>query len=345
MFQIGNKTIGSGKPFIIAEVAQAHDGSLGFAHSFIDAAADCGADAIKFQTHIASAESSQDEKFRIQMSGQDATRYDYWKRMEFTADEWAGLSKHAQDKGIVFLSSAFSVQAVELLKNLDMPAYKVGSGEFKSTELLAAMMSTGKPVLYSTGMSTYSEIDEAVNLFRHKNVAHAIFQCTSNYPTKMEDVGINVLDEYRQKYGCPVGLSDHTGTPFPSLMAMARGADLIEVHVTFDKRMYGPDVIASLTFDELSLLCKARDSFSVMKANPVDKDKAAQRMAEMRNLFTKSIGLVSDLAAGTVLEASMLTPKKPGTGIPYTDASQYIGKKLKQAVSVNRLLRPEDVEL
>ncbi|MGI9422325.1 MAG: N-acetylneuraminate synthase family protein, partial [Hyphomicrobiaceae bacterium] len=141
---IGHRSVGPALPtLIIAEVAQAHDGSLGFAHAFIDAVAASGADAIKFQTHIANAESTLDEAFRIPLSGQDETRWDYWRRMEFTPDQWRGLSAHASEKGLVFLSSAFSVPAIELLAGLGMPAWKVGSGEAFNAVLIDAMLQKG----------------------------------------------------------------------------------------------------------------------------------------------------------------------------------------------------------
>lgn len=343
-FFIDGRKIGGGcKPFIIAEVAQAHDGSLGYAHAFIDAAAQSGADAIKFQTHIAAAESTKDEKFRIPLSGQDETRYEYWKRMEFTPEQWTALRRHAHEKGLVFLSSAFSMDAFLLLEKLGMPAWKVGSGEFKSKELLAAMMATGKPVLFSTGMSTYGEVSEAVSTFKAASVPFALFQCTSHYPTALENVGLNVLDEYKAAHGCPVGLSDHSGTPFPALAAMAGGCDLIELHVTFDKRMYGPDTVASVTFEELSFLQKARDAFYTMHGHPVNKDDMARDMGVMRGLFTKSIGLKAEAMAGDILCEAMLSPKKPGTGIPYDDRQKVIGRTLKRAVSADRLLTWEDL--
>jgi len=343
--RIGQRDIGDGQAsFVIAEVAQAHDGSLGYAHSFIDAAAESGADAIKFQTHIASAESSKDEKFRIQMSGQDATRYDYWKRMEFTPEQWEALARHAKEKDLVFLSSPFSLEAVTILEKTGVPAWKVGSGEFRSKELMQAMTKTGKPILFSTGMSTYEEVSSVVDWFRLEKTDFALFQCTTNYPTKLEDVGINVIDEYKKKFDCVVGLSDHSGTPYPALAAMARGADLIEVHVTFDKRMYGPDTIASVTFDELNLICRSRDAFHVMSSNPVNKDDMADRLQGMRDLFMKSIALKESMTSGTVLEDSMLVPKKPGTGIPYTDKNAVIGKILVRDVPADRLLTWEDFE-
>ena len=131
--RIGRKEVGPGCPtFLIAEVAQAHDGSLGIAHSFVDAASDAGADAIKFQMHIAAAESTPAEKFRIPFSYEDDTRYDYWKRMEFSVPQWRELSEHAIDRGLEFLCSPFSSEAVKELNALDVPAWKVASGEVNS---------------------------------------------------------------------------------------------------------------------------------------------------------------------------------------------------------------------
>ncbi|MDP7549385.1 MAG: N-acetylneuraminate synthase family protein, partial [Alphaproteobacteria bacterium] len=221
--RIGDRAVGDGAPaLLIAEVGQAHDGSLGTAHAFIAAAAGAGADAIKFQTHIAAAESTLDEKFRVKFSKQDATRYDYWRRMEFSPEQWAGLAQHAGEKKLIFLSSAFSVAAVELLHALGHPAWKIGSGEYKSTDLMTAMAATGRPILLSTGMSRWAEIAESVAGIRALGVDPALFQCTSSYPTPLDRVGLNVIDELRQAHHCPIGLSDHSGSPYPALAALAR---------------------------------------------------------------------------------------------------------------------------
>src|ERR1017187_377266 len=142
---------------IIAEVAQAHDGSLGMAHSFIDTAARTGVDAIKFQTHIADAESTPEEPWRIKFSLQDKTRFDYWKRMEFTPDQWQGLKIHAEEKGLIFLSSPFSNKAVEMLEGMGMEAWKIASGELSNLPMIEKIIETKKPVLLSSGMSQVSE--------------------------------------------------------------------------------------------------------------------------------------------------------------------------------------------
>ena len=235
-------------PLIIAEVAQSHDGSLGFAHAFLDAAADAGAHAIKFQTHIAAAESSRQEEWRVKFSKQDSTRFDYWKRMEFTVNQWAGLAAHAKERGILFLSSPFSVQAVEILQKIGVPIWKVASGEVFNPEVLEAIWATRKPVLYSTGLSSLEEIDNIISQTKERNIECGVFQCTSEYPCKPESWGLSAIPFFKNRYKVPVGLSDHSGTIFSGLAATALGADILEVHVTFHRKMFGPDVPASLTF-------------------------------------------------------------------------------------------------
>ena len=343
--EIGSTRIGGGAPaYLIAEVAQAHDGSLGFAHQFIDAAAEASADAIKFQTHFANEESTLDEPFRIKFSKQDETRFDYWKRMEFTEEQWAGLADHAKEKKLDFLSSAFSMHAVELLERLGMPAWKIASGEVASSDLLNRIAGIGKPVLVSTGMSSYDEIATTVTLLRDKRAPVALFQCTSRYPTPLKEAGINVIDELQERFSCPVGLSDHSGLVFPSLLAMARGANLIEVHITLDRRMYGPDVPASLTVAEFSLVAQARDAFHKMDSHPIDKDAIAVKLADMRELFQKSVAPVRSLPKGTILTRDLITTKKPATGIPAGEIDQLVGRRLIRAVESNRVLTWSDID-
>lgn len=342
--KIGNHQIGDGQEtFIIAEVAQAHEGSLGLAKSFVDSAAAAGAHAVKFQTHIAAEESTRDEAFRIAMSGQDATRYDYWHRMEFTPDQWADLVSYTNDRKLVFLSSAFSVAAVELLEELSVPAWKVGSGEVFNNSILDAMTATGKPVLISTGMSSRDDIARAHDRVVARGCEPALFQCTSKYPTALEQVGLNVIAELRERFGCAVGLSDHSATVFPALAAMARGLDLLEVHVTFDRSMYGPDAKASLTFEELAHITAANRAFTVMRSHPVDKDTLAKELHDMRALFSKSLAPVRALKAGEILTVELLTNKKPGTGIPPDQVADVVGRRLARDVDADQLLRWEDM--
>lgn len=332
------------RPFVIAEVGQAHEGSLGLAHCYIDSAVKAGVDAVKFQTHIAKAESTLDEPFRVAFSRQDKTRFDYWKRMEFSPEQWAGLSAHAREKNLVFLSSAFSFDAVNLLANLDMPAWKIGSGEFWSEELLQAMLDTGKPLIISTGMSAWSEILAISEKLEAVSYPYAFLQCTSRYPTQYEQVGLNVITEMQNRFDCPIGLSDHSGTIFPALAAMSRGASIVEVHLTLSREMFGPDVSSSLSIDELALLVEARDAFYLMDSHPVDKNAMAQELTSTRDLFSKSIALAREVAVGSILNKSDLCAKKPGTGISLSDIDKVVGSRLVNDVSTDRLLKWEDIK-
>jgi N,N'-diacetyllegionaminate synthase len=342
---IGDRNVGEGNPaFIIAEVAQAHEGSLGTAHAYVDAAAEAGVDAIKFQVHLAQFESTKDEPFRVNFSYQDKTRYDYWKRMEFSSDQWAGLARHAAERNLIFLSSPFSVQAVRMLNDIGMAAWKIGSGEVRSKELLDAIAETNSPVLLSTGMSTMAEIRDSVRFIREKGLAIAIFQCTSEYPTPFKNIGLNMIEAFKNEYGCPVGLSDHSGTVFPGLAALARGANLIEVHIIFDKRMFGPDVTSSVTIEEVKLLSDARKAFHEMDRHPVDKDVIAARMTETRAYFGKSLAPTRHLSAGTKIGEDMLTEKKPGTGIPVSEKNKLIGSRFIREVGPEHLLKWEDID-
>jgi N,N'-diacetyllegionaminate synthase len=329
---------------IIGEVAQSHDGSLGMAHAFIDAIANAGADAIKFQTHIAAAESTPAEPWRVKFSRQDKTRYDYWKRMEFSEEQWHGLKKHADEKGLLFLSSPFSLEAVELLNRVGVAAWKIASGEVNSSPMFERMVKTGLPFLLSTGMSTFEEIDQAVRQIQNADLPLAVMQCTSAYPCPPEKVGLNLLGLFRERYQCAVGLSDHSGTIYPGLAAVTLGIDLLEVHVTFSHEMFGPDVIASVTTGELRQLVEGIRFIEKMKANSVDKDALSEESAPLRKLFMKSVVAQADLPAGTILCPQHLATKKPGTGIPATRLKELFGQRLLRDLKENELLHTTDVE-
>ena len=324
---------------IVAEVAQAHDGSLGMAHAYIDAAASAGADAVKFQTHIASAESTPGEPWRVNFSPQDATRYEYWKRMQFTEDQWQGLKNHASDRRLKFLSSPFSLEAVELLSRVGVAAWKVASGEVNNTLMLQRIAETGPPILLSTGMSPLREIDSAVERIKQYGLPLTVLQCTSAYPCSPEKVGLNLIPFFRARYGCAVGLSDHSGTIYPGLAGAALGINVLEVHITLSREMFGPDVRSSITTSELHQLVAGIRFIEKMMANPVDKDAMAVEMAPLRNLFTKSIVFSADLPEGTVLQREHLTMKKPGTGIPADRLPELVSRRLRRAVTANSFLR------
>jgi N-acetylneuraminate synthase len=332
-----------GRCLVIAEIGLAHDGSLGLAHAYIDEAARGGADAVKFQTHIAAAESTPAEPFRVHFSRQDASRYDYWRRMEFTEAQWRGLAEHAASRGLLFLSSPFSLEAVALLTRVGMPLWKIASGEVSNTPLLEAVAATGAPVLLSSGMSALAELDRAAAIVRRTGVPLGVMQCTTAYPCPPERIGLNMLPVLRERYQCFVGLSDHSGTIFPGIAAAAIGTDILEVHVTMSRGMFGPDVPASVTIEELRQLVDGIRFVETMRAHPIDKDAAAADMAPLRAIFTKSLVARGPLAAGTVLRESDLAVKKPGTGIPAERLRDVVGRTLRRDLAADEQLREEDV--
>lgn len=332
------------RPVIVGEVSQNHDGSLGMAHAYVDALADVGADAIKFQTHIADEESTLDDQFRVKFSYQDGTRYEYWRRMEFTEPQWLELKHHADERGIGFLSTPFSVAAVNLLSRIGVEAWKIGSGDTLFQEMLDAILATGKPLIVSSGMSDWQELDDMVSRVRRAGTPLSLLQCTTQYPTRLEDVGLNNLDLMKERYGVRIGLSDHSGSISPSMAAIARGFPLIEVHTTFDRRMFGPDVPASLTVDEIGTLARFASDVALMDASPVDKDEMAAQLGDLKALFNRSVAPSRDLSAGHVLEEADLVAKKPGGGISWAEHGKFVGSRLRSDVFRNRLLKLEDLE-
>jgi N-acetylneuraminate synthase len=340
-----NNDLLAGGCLLVGEVAQAHDGSVGMAHAFIDAIAAAGADAVKFQTHIADAESTLAEPWRVKFSVQDTSRYEYWKRMEFTVEQWSGLKRHADERGLLFISSPFSIEAVHLLQRAGVAAWKIASGEVSNTPMFEEIVATGLPVLLSTGMSSMNEIDEAVLRLKDHHVPFAVMQCTSVYPCAPEKVGLNLLQRFRERYDCAVGLSDHSGTIYPGLAGATMGIEVLEVHVTLSREMFGPDVPVSVTTSELRQLLQGIRFIERMMSNPVDKDEMAEELTPIRELFSKSVVARINLLTGTVLRADHLKLKKPGSGLPPTKLPELIGARLKRSIRANELLHYEDLEV
>ena len=344
-FFINKKVIeNNNKTYIIAEIAQAHEGSLGIAFSLIDAAAESGADGVKFQCHIAKEESTIDEKFRIKQSGQDESRFAYWERMEFKEKDWKKIIDRAKSKGLEFICSVFSIKAVQILKKFEIDAWKVGSGEFWSSDLIKELEKTNIPILVSTGMSKWGEIDNIYRRLNQGNNNFMLMHCCSKYPTPLKDVGINIIKEMMNKYSCPIGLSDHSANPIVSKLAISMGISVLEVHVTFSRDLYGPDSSSSLTFNELKTLCKDNKDINFLLKNNVSKDELSESLGDTKSLFSKSATLKENKKKGEIIHEKDITFKKPGTGIQKEDIKLIVGKKLKKDKPYNRLLFLEDFQ-
>jgi len=316
------------KVFIIAEIAQAHEGSLGLAHSYIDALAETGVDAVKFQTHVAVAESSHFEQFRVKFSYEDETRFDYWKRMEFSQDQWVGLKKHCEEKGMEFISSPFSCAAVDLLETLNVNRYKIGSGELQNYLMLDKIAQTGKPIILSSGMSDWQELDETIAFLKPFGNLLSLLQCTTAYPTVAGQWSLRTMAEMKQRFGLPIGFSDHSGKAHVGIAAAALGAELLEFHAVFDRRMFGPDSKASLMIDEIKQLVEAiRDLETDFAQGQTKVDMSGYQ--SLKTLFGKSLAVNKDLPKGHIMTFHDLESKKPGDqGIPAQNHQSVLGRQL-----------------
>lgn len=334
------------KTYIIAEVAQNHDGSLGQAHAFIDAIAQTGVDAIKFQTHIAEEESTPDEPFRVKFSYCDKNRYDYWKRMEFTPEQWAGLFIHATEKGLDFLSSPFSVAALEMLDGIGVPAWKFGSGEVFNGILLTKALKTGKPIILSTGLSTIEDIDNQVSKVKKNGNSLLLMECTTAYPAKAEEIPIKRIPLFEKRYLCPIGISDHSSTIYPSLAAVALGARAVEVHVTLSREMFGPDVKASVTLEELRQIVEGVKFIEKMLAAEEDKSELSEEAVTLRTIFSKSLYAKRNLEMGDVLDETTVAIKKPFVkdGISVEEYNTIQGKQISTSLLKNQAIKWEIIK-
>jgi N,N'-diacetyllegionaminate synthase len=331
------------KPYLIAEIAQAHDGSLGILHSYIDAVSKTGVQAIKFQMHIAEAESSIHEPFRVKFSKEDATRYDYWKRMEFSLEQWKEIKQHCDEAGLDFICSPFSNMAVDWLEEIGVHAYKIGSGEVNNFLLLEKATQTGKPLIISSGMSSFAELDETVSFLKSKNAGFSILQCTTAYPTQPEQYGLNVIGELKERYNVPVGFSDHSAKISTGIAAVALGAEILEFHVVFHHELFGPDTAASLTIDQTRLLVKAVAKIHDAQNNPIDKN-SNENFKELKSIFEKSLAINKDLPKGHTIAFDDLESKKPsGFGISAKEFKNVIGKRLTHNKTKWDFLNEEDL--
>ena len=319
---------------IIAEIGSVHDGSFGNAVNLIRLAAECGATAVKFQTHIAEAETIPSAPSPSYFKSE--SRIDYFKRTSFTLHQWLRLKEIADDCNVLFLSSPFSLEAVDLLEDIGMEVYKIPSGEVTNIPMLEKIAKLGKPVLLSSGMSDFKELDSAHEIFSNK-CDLTIMQCSSSYPCPNESVGLNVIDQIRFRYNCKVGYSDHTLGFAAPIAAAALGAVVIEKHFTFSNKMYGSDAIHSMEPTDFKILSSSIKDVWEMISNPIDKQNL-RNYFEMKDIFQKSIVASSNLSKGQILNLEDIRFKKPGIGIPAARYKEVVGKKLLKDVQADELL-------
>lgn len=337
--EFAGRKLEPGQPaLVVAEIGNNHDGSMGQAKALIDAAAEAGADAVKFQTHIADAEMLPSTPTPPHF---DEPRYAFTKRMELSREDHVNLKAAAEERELLFFSSPFSVQAVDLLEEVGVPAYKIASGEVTNPPVVEAVAATGRPVLLSTGMSGIEEIATAVGILRDAGSPFILLQCTSTYPCPPEDVNLRAMQALGERFDCPVGLSDHTPDIYTAIAAVALGAVCVEKHFTLSRRLYGPDHHASLEPDDLRRLVDGvRQVEAALGTEEKQRDPA---LDPARATFEKSVVTTTPVQEGVVIEASMLTTKRPGNGIPATRLRELVGRRTARALEANHLLEEADV--
>lgn len=325
---------------LIAEIGSVHDGSFGNALKLIDLAKECGASTVKFQTHIAEAETLKSAPSPSYFSSEN--RFDYFKRTSFTEQQWSRLIEHAQSLQLGIFSSPFSLEAVDLLESVGMPAYKIASGEVTNLPLLERLVRTGKKIYLSSGMSSWKELDAAVEVFKGK-CELLVFQCTSAYPCTAEQVGLNVISEIKERYNVQAGLSDHTEGNAAAIAAVALGATAVEKHLTFSKKMYGSDAKNAAEPAQFQALAAAINEVAQMLDNPVDKADNSSFIG-MKEVFEKSIVSLGPIRRGDRLTLDNIGFKKPGTGIPASSYKEVLGRKASRDLAPDSLIMRSDYE-
>lgn len=338
--KIENKIIGKNFPvFVIAEAGINHNGSLKLAKKMVDEAKKAGVDCIKFQTHIV-----EKEMINSKIKPGNISKETLWniiKNSELTEMEEKEIQKYCKQKKILFMSTPFSIEAVDRLEKINVPAYKIGSGELTNTPLLMKIAKTKKPVILSTGMSTLSEIKKSVNFFKKRKIPIILMQTTSIYPSNFEDINLGMIEKFEKLFKIPIGLSDHSPGIFAPLGAVAIGACVIEKHLTLNKNFSGPDQKLSLEpkeFRELVLGCKAIKLACGTTKKILPKEKPILKFAR------ESVVTISNISKGERFSIYNIATKRPGTGeIPAKDYYKILGKKSKNYISKNKQLSRDDI--
>jgi len=326
--------IDDGSVYVVAEIGMTHDGSFGLAVKLTEAAIDSGAHVIKYQWHIAEAETTRAAPTPPYFTNEK--RFDYFNRTQFSVDQFRSLADLCRGNNVIPCVSVFSIESVHCAQEAGFDIIKIPSGEVTNIPMLRVVRETGLPVILSSGMSNWDELDQAVDtLGNKKNLC--ILQCTSMYPTPAAKVGLNIIGELRRRYNTSVGLSDHTLTGATAVAAVALGVTVIEKHFTISKLLYGPDARFSLDPDEFKRLVNDVQYVSCAINSSVNKDDIGH-FSEMKQVFQKSIVAKTAIKKGEVLTMDNLAFKKPGTGIPASRVDNILGKTYASDASTDDMI-------
>jgi len=337
---VAGRPIGPNAPcFIIAEACDNHLGNLDTAKEMVRQAKACGADAIKFQHHLPDQEMLSEG---VPMSANFAMPlHEFLRRYALTLEQHAQLMAYCREIGIIYLCTPFSLKAAEQLNELGLEAFKIGSGELTDIPSLTAIASFGKPMILSTGMAEWEEIDETVNALKPINPAILLMNCTSEYPARHSDINLGLISKLRERYDVTVGHSDHTPDIYTALGAVAAGAKLLEKHLILDRRQQGPDQSVSIEPYELYQL--------VQGARRIEEALGSTKLVHelerpIRAWAHRSVVSVRPIRRGQRITDKMVWTKRPGTGIPAKHLPEVIGRCARVDIPTDHLIRWEELE-
>ncbi|MCR2104157.1 N-acetylneuraminate synthase [Campylobacter upsaliensis] len=328
------------KVLIIAEAGVNHNGDINLAKKLIEQAAKAGADVVKFQTFKANScvsVSAKKAKYQLETTAKEESQLEMIQKLELSYESHFELMKHCKKHDITFLSTPFDLESVEFLRGLDLPYFKIPSGEITNLPYLKAVAKCKKRVLLSTGMANLGEIEAALTILRKNGTRNiTLLHCNTEYPTPFEDVNLNALKTLKEAFKLEVGYSDHTEGIVASLGAVALGAVVIEKHFTLDKTMEGPDHKASLEFEELRALCKGIRELE--KALGSGIKKASKSEAKNKIIARKSLVAKRIIQKGEKFSEQNLTTKRPGSGISAMRYEEYLGKRALKTYKKDELI-------
>jgi N,N'-diacetyllegionaminate synthase len=341
--EIASRRVGEGHPcFVIAEAGVNHNGDLGRARELVKLAAKSGADAIKFQTFTAdrlATATAPKASYQVARTERGESAQAMLKRLELSADDHRRLLEDCEREGIMFLSSAFDEQSADLLEELGVKAFKVPSGEITNLPYLRHMAAKRKPLIVSTGMSTLDEVAAAFDAV--KSVPVVLLHCVSLYPSPAEGTNLRAMQTMRERFGVPVGYSDHTEGVDVALAAVALGASMLEKHFTTDRGLPGPDHAASLEPEELTRLIEGIRHVEAALGDCVKKPLPAE--AETAAVARKSVVATVDIDEGNVIGPEMVAIKRPGTGLAPTRIDWVVGRRARRAIASGSVITEDMV--
>ena len=328
--KIDGRTIEDGSVFFIAEAGVNHNGDLERARELVDAAAEAGADAVKFQTFVADrlvAEDAPKAGYQDERTGSEESQREMLGQYELSATDHEALLEHCEDAGICLLSTPFDEESATLLDELDLAAIKVGSGELTNHRLLQHIARLGRPMVVSTGMATMAEVEDAYGAIREANpeVEVSLLHCVSSYPAEMEYVNLRVMAAMDERFSVPVGYSDHTTAVETPGFAVAAGALVVEKHFTLDRSLPGPDHAASLEPDELARAVEIARAAATARGSPEKKPVAAE--TETGTVARRSLHAAREIERGETITEDAVSILRPATGLPPTALESVLGKR------------------